>query len=163
MRSRLASLFYENAKATPDKQAIWCDGKTVTYKEMADLVSRYSNLLLSQGAAYGDHIAIPMNNSIESVALFFSAADLGICVVPLNSSLPFEAIKAAMAAGDVRHVIARKAFFADCEKNGGLNIPGFAVCLDQEYPGTIPFSKIEEMSTERPTIDRDVMAAKALS
>ena len=70
MRSRLASLFYENAKATPDKQAIWCDGKTVTYKEMADLVSRYSNLLLSQGAAYGDHIAIPMNNSIESVALF---------------------------------------------------------------------------------------------
>ena len=82
--------------------------------------------------------------------------------MPLNSSLPFEAIKAAMAAGDVRHVIARKAFFADCEKNGGLNIPGFAVCLDQEYPGTIPFSKIEEMSTERPTIDRDVDGSESL-
>ena len=97
MRSRLASMFYENAQKTPDKLAIWCDGKTATYKEMADLVSRYSNLLLSQGAVYGDHIAIPMNNSIESVALFFSAADLGICVVPLNPSLPLEAIKAAMA------------------------------------------------------------------
>lgn len=162
MRSRLASLFYDNAQATPDKQAIWCDGKTVTYREMADLVSRYSNLLLSQGAAYGDHIAIPMNNSIESVALFFSAADLGVCVVPLNPSLPHEALKSAMAAGDIKHVIARKAFFADSEKSGGLDIPGFAICLDQEYPGTIPFSKIEEMPARRPEIDHDVDGSESL-
>lgn len=162
MRSRLASLFYENAKDTPAKQAIWCDGKTATYKEMADLVSRYSNLLLSEGATYGDHIAIPMNNSIESVALFFSAADLGLCVVPLNPTLPLEAIKAAMSAGDIKHVIARKSFFVDCEKSGGLNIPGFAICLDQEYTGTVPFSKIGEMSAERPEVEHDVNGDESL-
>lgn len=83
---------------------------------MAELVSRYSNLLLSNGVEYGDHVAIPMNNSIESVALFLSAADLGVCVVPLNPSLPLEVIKAAMKSGDMKHVIARKAFFRDCEK-----------------------------------------------
>ncbi len=162
MRSRLASLFYENAQRTPEKQAIWCDGKSVTYREMADLVSRYSNLLLSRGAAYGDHIAIPMNNSIESVALFFSAADLGICVVPLNPSLPLEAIRAAMAAGDIKHVIARKSFFAECEKSGGLEIPGFSICLDQDYPGTVPFSAINEMSAERPEIAHDVDGNESL-
>lgn len=156
MRSRLANLLYKNALKTPEKQAVWCDGKTVTYKQMADLVSRYSNLLLSCGAAYGDHIAIPMNNSIESVALFFSAADLGVCVIPLNPSLPLEAIKAAMAAGDVKHIIARKSFFAECDKSGGLDVPGFAICLDSEYPGTIPFSTINEMSAERPQIDYDI-------
>ena len=162
MRSRLASMFYENARKTPQKQAIWCDGKTATYKEMADLISRYSNFLLSQGAAYGDHIAIPMNNSIESVALFFSAADLGICIVPLNPTLSFEALKAAMSAGDIKHVIARKSFFVDCEKNGGLNIPGFAICLDQDYPKTVPFSKINEMSAERPEIDHDISGNESL-
>lgn len=162
MRSRLASMFYDNAQNTPEKLAIWCDGKTATYKEMADLVSRYSNLLLSQGAAYGDHIAIPMNNSIESVALFFSAADLGICVVPLNPSLPLEAVKSAMKAGNIRHVIARSAFFADCEKSGGLDIPGFAICLDKEYPGTVPFEKINEMPTERPEIVYDVDGFESL-
>ncbi len=156
MRSRLANLLYENALKTPEKQAVWCDGKTVTYKQMADLVSRYSNLLLSRGAAYGDHIAIPMNNSIESVALFFSAADLGVCVIPLNPSLPLEAIKVAMAAGDVKHIIARKSFFAECDKSGGLDVPGFAICLDSEYPGTVPFSTINEMSAERPQIDYDI-------
>lgn len=162
MRSRLASLFYENANANPDKLAVWCDGKKATYKEMAELVSRYSNLMLSLGAAYGDHIAIPMNNSIESVALFFSAADLGVCVVPLNPSLPLDAVKTAMQAGDIKHVIARKSFFMDCEKNGGLNVPGFSICLDQEYPGTTPFAKINEMSAERPVVEYDVNGSESL-
>jgi len=162
MRSRLASMFYENAQTMPDKQAIWCDGRTMTYKELAELVSKYSNLLLSLGTTYGDHIAIPMNNSIESVALFFSAADLGICVVPLNPSLPLEAVKSAMMAGDIKHVIARSSFFVECEKNGGLDIPGFSICLDKDYPGTIPFEKINEMSAERPKVDYDVDGSESL-
>lgn len=162
MRSVLADLFYKNAEATPDKEAIWCDGKSVSYKEMADLVSRYSNLLLKEGAVYGDHIAIPMNNSIESVALFFAAADLGICVVPLNPSLPIDAINSAINAGDVKHIIARKAFFSECEKNGGLSISGFSICLDQEYPGTIPFSSINEMSNERPEAGHDIDGSESL-
>ena len=162
MRSRLANLFYENASASPDKLAVWCDGKTVNYKEMADLVSKYSNLLLRLGVEYGDHIAIPMNNSIESVALFFSAADLGVCVVPLNPSLPFEAVKAAMKAGNIKHVIARKSFFTDCEKCGGLDVPGFSICLDQEYPGTVAFHKIDEMSSERPMVTYDVNGDESL-
>ena len=153
MQSRLANLFYENASKMPDKLAIWCDGKTKTYKEMADYVSQYSNLLIQSGVKYGDHIAIPMNNSIESVALFFSAADLGVCLVPLNPTLPLEAIKSAMKFGDMKHLIARKSFFNECEKNGGLDIPGFSICLDSDYPNAISFSKISDMSTERPVVN----------
>ncbi len=162
MRSKIADLFYENAEATPGKLAIWCDGKTATYNEMSTLVSQYSNLLLCLGVEYGDHIAIPMNNSIESVALFFSAADLGVCIVPLNPSLPLSAVRAAMEAGDIKHVIARKSFFADCEKSGGLEISGFSICLDQDCPGTIPFSKINEMSTDRPEIGHDIDGSESL-
>lgn len=161
-KSRLASLFYENAEKTPDKLAIWCDGKTMSYRAMADFVSRYSNLLKSNGVAYGDHLAIPMNNSIESVALFFAAADLGVCVVPLNPSLPFDAVKAAIEAGDVKHVIARKSFFNDCEKNEGLNISGVSICLDGDVPGTVPFSSIENMPTIRPESDCDITGEESL-
>lgn len=162
MRSKLASLFYENAEKTPNKIAIWCDGITVTYKEMATLVSKYSNLLLNEGVVYGDHIAIPMNNSIESVALFFSAADLGVCVVPLNPSLPLEAIKAAMNSGDVKHIIARKNFFNDCKRNGGLRVNGTSICLDSDYPGTIPFASIAGISSDRPEIQYDITGDESL-
>ena len=137
----------------PDKQAVWCDGKTVTYKEMADLVSRYSNFLVSKGVQYGDHIAIPMNNSIESVALFFTAADLGVCLVPLNPTLPLESIKVAMQSGDMKHLIARKSFLTDCEKKGGVNVPGITVCLDGEFEGAYPFGEVATMSTTRPACE----------
>lgn len=153
MRSKLADMFYDNALQTPDKMAIWCDGKTATYKELADLVSRYSNLLVHNGVVYGDHIAIPMNNSIESVALFFSAADLGVCLVPLNPTLPLSAIMAAMDSGDMKHLIARKSFFKECEKNGGIKVKGISICLDGEYPETVPFVTINDMPTERPACE----------
>ena len=153
MRSVLADLFYKKAGELPEKTAVWCDGKTVTYAEMADLVSRYSNFLQENGVRYGDHVAIPMNNSIESVALFFAAADLGVCTVPLNPSLPLEAIKTSMASGEMKHLIARKSFYATCEKNGGLDVPGVSVCLDADYPGTVPFSGVREMTARRPVVD----------
>lgn len=150
MGSRLADAFYNNAAEMPNKEAIWCDGQTKTYAEMAILVSKYSNLLLANGVKYGDHVAIPMNNSIESVALFFSAADLGVCLVPLNPTLPMEALKVAMKSGDMKHLIARKSFFNECSKYGGVEVPGMKICLDGEYEGTVPFSTIENMPKTRP-------------
>lgn len=153
MRSQLADMFYQNASDMPDKQAVWCDGKTATYKEMADLVSRYSNFLVSKGVQYGDHIAIPMNNSIESVALFFTAADLGVCLVPLNPTLPLESIKVAMQSGDMKHLIARKSFLSDCEKKGGVEVPGVTICLDGDYEGAYSFSEMATMPTTRPSCE----------
>ena len=153
MRSQLADLFYKNAAEMPDKQAIWCDGKTATYQEMANRVSRYSNYLVAKGVQYGDHVAIPMNNSIESVALFFSAADLGVCLVPLNPTLPLESIKEAMKSGDMKHLIARKSFLNECEKKGGVDVPGITVCLDGEFEGAFPFSEVATMPTTRPACE----------
>lgn len=153
MRSKLADLFYKNAAEMPQKQAIWCDGKTATYQEMADLVSRYSNFLVSKGVQYGDHVAIPMNNSIESVALFFTAADLGVCLVPLNPTLPLESIKVAMISGDMKHLIARKSFLSECEKKGGVDVQGVTVCLDGDYEGAYSFSEVANMPTTRPACE----------
>jgi len=153
MRSQLADLFYKNAAETPQKQAIWCDGKTATYSEMADLISRYSNFLISKGVQYGDHVAIPMNNSIESVALFFTAADLGVCLVPLNPTLPLDSIKTAMKSGDMKHLIARKSFLTDCEKKGGVDVPGIKVCLDGDFEGAYSFNEVATMPTTRPACE----------
>lgn len=155
MQSKLTNLFYENASIVPNKRAIWCDGQEKTYGEMAAFVSQYSNFLVECGIKRGDHIAIPMNNSIESVALFFSAAEIGACLVPLNPTLPIEAIRAAMAFGDIKHLIARKAFYNEIKKSGGLNISGVSICLDDEIEDTVPFSNVFNMSSKRPSCDVD--------
>lgn len=149
---RLSDMFYESAAAYPDKKAIWCDGKINTYQELSELVSQYSNLLLHNGVQYRDHIGIPMTNSIEAVALIFAAANLGAVLVPINPTLPVSAIKTAFKAADVKHLIARKAFYEECEKSGGIDMDGIYICLDDEFPGTIPFSNIQKESVERPVI-----------
>lgn len=151
---RLSDMFYESAAVYPNKKAIWCDGKINTYQELSELVSRYSNLLLHNGVQYRDHIGIPMTNSIESVALIFAAANLGAALVPINPTLPVAAIKTVFKAGDVKHLIGRKAFYEECEKSGGIDLDGICICLDDECLGTIPFSDVQKESVERPVIGR---------
>jgi len=150
---KLADLFFEIAALYPNKTAIWCDNKTITYKALANLISQYSNYLLENKVAYRDHIAIPMNNSIESVALILTAANLGVGLVPINPTLPLEAIKTAFACGNVKHLIARRAFFEQCDKSDGLNFYGIKFCLDGEYDCTLPFADAMKMPIERPIIE----------
>jgi len=156
MSRKLTDLFYENSDKYPNKEAIWCDGKSLTYEELADYISRYTHFLLSNGVRYGDHIVIPMNNSIESVALFFSSADIGACVVPINPSLPIEAVNTAIDASDAKHIIARRAFYKANDGGNGLNISGCKICIDGEFSGTVSLNGMDKMSNIRPNFDYEV-------
>ena len=150
---KLANLFFETAALYPDKTAIWCDNETITYKALADLVSQYSNYLLENGVVYRDHIGIPMNNSIESVALILTAANLGVGLVPINPTLPLDAVKTAFAYGNVKHLMARRAFLEQCDKLGGLNVNGIKVCLDGQYDSTLSFADALKMPIDRPVLE----------
>jgi acyl-CoA synthetase (AMP-forming)/AMP-acid ligase II len=147
----LADMFYESAKQYPAKTAIWCDNKTISYSELETLVNQYSNFLLENGVVYGDHIGIPMNNSIESVALIFVAANIGISLVPINPTLPITAVNTIFGAGDVKHLIARKSFFE--QFNDELEISGLKICLDGEFNGALSFLGIRNASDTRPSIE----------
>ena len=150
---KITDIFFANADKYASKRAIWCDGKAATYKELARFVNRYSNFLLKSGVSYGDHIGIPMNNSIESVALIMAAANIGAALVPINPTLPFSAIKTAFSFGDVRHLIARKSFFQQCKKSGDMPVAGVRICLDGEFSGTIPFSEVAKEPDTREEVD----------
>jgi len=149
----IADILYTNADKYADKRAIWCDGETMTYAELAAFVSRYSNFLLKAGVKHGDIIGIPMNNSIESVALIIAAANIGAALAPINPSLPFPAIKTAFTSGNVKHLIARKSFYDQCDKAGGIPAEGVMICLDGEREGALSFRAVAGEPDTRPTID----------
>jgi acyl-CoA synthetase (AMP-forming)/AMP-acid ligase II len=150
---KIADIFFANADKYANKRAIWCDGETATYKELAGFVNRYSNFLLKCGVRYGDHIGIPMNNSIESVALIMAAANIGTALVPINSTLPIHAIKTAFSFADVKHLIARKTFFQQCKNSEDMPVEGVQICRDGEFSGTIPFSEVAKEPETRPKVD----------
>lgn len=150
----LADMFYDSAAHYPKHTAICCDGESVSYSVLAEMVSKCSNFFLENGITYGDNIGFPMNNSIESAALIMVAANIGVGLVPINPTLPRSAMDIAFASGDIKHIIARKAFFELCEQEGGIEVRGIKVCLDSDYKGTIPFSDLESFSSNRPEVSQ---------
>lgn len=145
----IAKLFFQNVDQRPNKQAIWCDGKEMTYSELAAFVCQYANYLTFKGVLSGDIIGIPMNNSIESVALMLASACIGAGLAPINPTLPIEGIKTAFQTGRVKHVIARQSFWKQF-KQAEMSLEGCMLCLDGDVDGVDSFSVVSEQSTARP-------------
>lgn len=85
----LDRLFRIRCLTSPDRVAYrYFDKETktwpeVTWKEMADLTSRWQQGLQQENLAKGDRVAIQLKNSIEWVAFEQAALGLGLVIVPL--------------------------------------------------------------------------------
>ena len=85
----LDRLFRIRCLTSPDRMAYrYFDRETktwpeVTWKEMADLTSRWQQGLKKENLAEGDRVAVQLKNSIEWIAFEQAALGLGLVVVPL--------------------------------------------------------------------------------
>ena len=85
----LDRLFRIRCLTTPDRMAYrYYDRETttwpeVTWKEMADLSSRWQQGLQQENLSKGDRVAVQLKNSIEWVAFEQAALGLGLVIVPL--------------------------------------------------------------------------------
>lgn len=83
----IGSYLAQNARKTPDKLAIVCEGRTYTYKEFNEEVNKLAHGLLGLGISKGDKVALMMKNSDKFVFSFFAGAKIGAVVVPVNFRL----------------------------------------------------------------------------
>lgn len=151
---RIADRFFEIASAYPEKIAVICGNESICYRALADLVSQYSNYLLSKGVAYGDHIGMPMNNSIQSVVMMMTAANLGVALVPINPTLPLQAMQTAFTYADVKHMVASRALLEQIYESGQHLIrEGSYFCIDGSFEGAFSLTEAESFSRTRPIVD----------
>lgn len=61
----------------PDKIALVCGQKRITYSELDAEANRLAHVLLAGGIAHGDRVAILLENSIEVVASLFAVLKVG--------------------------------------------------------------------------------------
>ncbi|WP_338057539.1 long-chain fatty acid--CoA ligase [Sulfuriflexus mobilis] len=88
----LPGLFQQRVARTPDSVAyrqydaddgVW---KAYTWKQVADLVAQWQQLLANEELAVGDRVAILLPNSVEWVCFDQAALALGLVVVPLYTT-----------------------------------------------------------------------------
>lgn len=81
MRTRTIRLVQEilddNLEVHPEKVALICDGRRLTYAQIDGMANRLANALFDRGVRRGDRILIYLLNSVEAVVSVFAALKAG--------------------------------------------------------------------------------------
>jgi long-chain acyl-CoA synthetase len=75
-----------SASRLPDKVALLCNGKRLTYARIDAMANKLANALIEIGVQRGDRIAILLPNSIESVIAIFAILKAGCVFVVINNT-----------------------------------------------------------------------------
>src|SRR5262245_54948421 len=84
------------ARAVPDRTAIVCDDRAVTWRDFDDRAARLASWLHAHGVRAGDRVALDLTNVPEYLETFFAALKIG--AAPLNVNYRY-------VADEVRYVL----------------------------------------------------------
>ena len=73
-----------SSAVVPDRDALVCGERRITYMEMAQRVNRLANALQSRGIQRGTKVAVMAMNSPQYVETYYACAKTGAVFVPLN-------------------------------------------------------------------------------
>jgi acyl-CoA synthetase (AMP-forming)/AMP-acid ligase II len=82
MQFNLADLFESVADAVPEREAIVCGERRLTYAQLEERANRLAHYLLANGVGEGDHIGLYLYNCIEYMEA--SLAAFKVRAVPIN-------------------------------------------------------------------------------
>ena len=101
----LAERFHAVAAMRPAKIAVHCEDEAVTYADLALRARRAAAGLRARGLSAGDALGVALPNSLEFVVLMLAAAECGIALAPVNTTLPADALRRAFEVAGAVAVI----------------------------------------------------------
>ncbi|MEV6302362.1 acyl-CoA synthetase [Actinoplanes sp. NPDC051861] len=84
MAANIADLFEHAVDAFPDRVAVACGERELTYAQLEDAANRLAHFLRDHGLGKGDHIGLYAGNSIEAVVSMIAVYKLRAVVVNVN-------------------------------------------------------------------------------
>ncbi|WP_081872873.1 non-ribosomal peptide synthetase [Nocardia otitidiscaviarum] len=81
------------AAADPDRVALVCADRTLTYRELDEWSNRLARMLIARGAGPGAVVALGMARSVESVVATVAVAKTGAAYLPVDVRHPAERIQ----------------------------------------------------------------------
>ena len=84
---RIDAIPRDSAARAPDAPALVDAGRTLTYRDLVDLVDRRAAQLRAHGVRPGDRVLLASENCADQVALVFAASTVGAWIVNVNPRL----------------------------------------------------------------------------
>ncbi|GAB4466171.1 MAG: acyl-CoA ligase (AMP-forming), exosortase A system-associated [Burkholderiaceae bacterium] len=108
----LHELVFRAAERSPERAALTGDGSTLAYAQLAELVRRFANGLLSLGLQRGERVGIYLEKRFEMVTAAFGAPAAGGVFVPINPLLKAEQVGHILRDCNVRVLVTSPERFA---------------------------------------------------
>jgi long-chain acyl-CoA synthetase len=96
----------QSVREFPDKEALVCGTRRLTYREIGDLVHGTSNFFNAQGLQVGDRVAVCLDNSPEMVFSIFGILQAGGTMVLITPGTPTERMGYILRNCEPRFMIA---------------------------------------------------------
>jgi amino acid adenylation domain-containing protein len=81
---QLEDFLERSAARLPEKTALVCGGRRLTYREIDVEASRLAHALVESGVERGDRVAIFLDNCVEAVVSIFAVLKAGAVFTPVN-------------------------------------------------------------------------------
>ncbi|MBI2169706.1 MAG: acyl-CoA synthetase [Actinobacteria bacterium] len=101
----LADLFEVVADAIPDREALVCDGRRLSFREVDERTNRLAHWLAAQGIGPGDHVAVYLYNTIEYLETMIAAFKLRAVPFNVNYRYVEDELRYLLSDADARAVV----------------------------------------------------------
>ena len=120
----VSSLFEEQVRLTPSKNAVFFEGTYVTYKELNEKANQLANILIKNNVKPGNVVSLFMEKSLESIIAILATLKVGAAFLPLDVEYPKERIDYILSNSETKIILTTK----NLEKEIVTNIP--TLCVD---------------------------------
>ena len=116
-------LLEEQADRTPDKIALICKDRYISYKELNKRTTQLAVYLRKQGVEKEAIVGIMVERSIEMIIAIFGILKAGGAYLPIDPEYPVERIKYVLADSNTRFLISQSELMDIVDFNGAkINI-----------------------------------------
>ncbi|MFJ8514766.1 class I adenylate-forming enzyme family protein [Lysinibacillus xylanilyticus] len=134
-----SNLLARNARKYPMSEAVVCQGRRVTYRDLDEQVTRLSHALLEQGVRQGDKVIIFMPNVVEFVVSYFAIQRFGAIVVPVNAKFTLQEVEYVAQHADAKAILVHEAIFAAVEN---ITVIPLKIKTGQEQAGWLNYETL---------------------
>ena len=107
---QIADLFEAVADAVPDRTAIVCDDRRLSYGELDEQATRLAHHLQSRGLGAGDHVGAYLYNGVEYVVTMLAAFKISAVPINVNYRYVEDELAYLLANADLRAVVHHREF-----------------------------------------------------
>ncbi len=139
--------FSEAAQCFPQRTAVTCEGRALTYAELESRSNQLAHLLIAEGVKPGDLTGICLERNNDLVVAILAVLKAGAAYLPIDLSYPQDRLSFMLEDAGAAVLISQRSLDGHLPTHGGRTLHIDAPELLDALPATVPVVLVSSEST----------------